>query len=186
MNKKEIRKTVFARRKAASEEEIRKNSDIIFEKLRNSTEYRNASTVFAYMDYNHEVMTRAFIMQAWKDGKKVAVPRVNGSEMNFYYITYFGQLEKGCMGILEPITHCPGIVQIADADEKALMIVPGVAFDPERHRVGYGGGFYDKYLSIHDGHSTAAVAFDFQIFDEVPYDDYDILPQHIYTEREIY
>ena len=185
MEKKEIRKLVFARRREASDEQIIRDSQAIFDRIRETGAYRNAETVFSYMDYNHEVMTRSFIEQCWADGKKVAVPRVNGDVMNFYYIEYFGQLEPGCKGILEPITHCPGIVKNADDDEEALFIIPGVAFDPKRHRIGYGGGYYDKYQAAHPHHTTFAVAFEFQIMDEVPYEETDIRPMFIYTESRV-
>ncbi|MCI6637120.1 MAG: 5-formyltetrahydrofolate cyclo-ligase [Bilifractor sp.] len=185
MDKKELRKIVFARRREASDEEVTQKSRAIFAQIRNTAHYRNASSVFCYMDHKHEVMTREFIEQCWRDGKKVAVPKVNGKIMNFYYIEYFGQLAPGIMGILEPITHCPGIVQNADHDENALFIIPGVAFDEKRHRVGYGGGYYDKYQAEHTQHTTIAVAFEFQVFDAVPFDAYDICPRYLVTEDRI-
>ncbi|MGI6056772.1 MAG: 5-formyltetrahydrofolate cyclo-ligase [Bilifractor sp.] len=185
MDKKELRKIVFSRRRKASDEEVKEKSRAIFEQIMRSDHYRNASSVFCYMDHKHEVMTREFIEQCWRDGKKVAVPKVNGKIMNFYYIEYFGQLEPGVMGILEPVTHCPGIVQNADHDEDALFIIPGVAFDGERHRIGYGGGYYDKYQAEHTWHTTMAVAFEFQIFDAVPFDAYDICPRYLVTENRI-
>ncbi|MDO4622886.1 MAG: 5-formyltetrahydrofolate cyclo-ligase [Eubacteriales bacterium] len=186
MTKKEVRKKVFALRKAAAAEDVAENSRRIFEKVCASDLYKKAETVFAYMDYNNEVQTRAFIERCWKDGKRAALPKVNGPAMNFYYVEYFGQLAPGMMGILEPITHCPGIVAEADQDETALLIVPGVAFDRENHRVGYGGGFYDRYQEIHTQHPTIAVAFDFQIMEEVPFEETDICPMYIYTESEVY
>ncbi|MGN0361988.1 MAG: 5-formyltetrahydrofolate cyclo-ligase [Bilifractor sp.] len=185
MDKKELRKTVFARRRAASDEEVQRNSQAIFSRITESACYQSASSVFCYMDHKHEVMTRSFIERCWQDGKRVAVPKVNGRDMNFYYIEYFGQLESGIMGILEPITHCPGIVQNADADEDALLIVPGVAFDENRGRCGYGGGYYDRYLAAHTRHTTIAVAFEFQIFDRIPSDEHDIRPQYLATEKRI-
>lgn len=185
MDKKEIRKLVFARRKAASDEQILIGSRAIFDRVRATEDYKKASTVFVYMDYKKEVMTREFIEQCWADGKKVAVPKVHGEIMKFYYIEYFGQLESGYTGILEPITHCPGIVTCADDDEEALFILPGVAFDPQRHRIGYGGGFYDRYQAAHPHHTTMAVAFEFQIMDEVPYEETDICPMYIITESRV-
>ncbi|MCC6095359.1 MAG: 5-formyltetrahydrofolate cyclo-ligase [Eubacterium sp.] len=185
MDKKEIRKAVFSRRREASDEEVQRSSEAIFSRITASSCYQSAASVFCYMDHKHEVMTRSFIEQCWHDGKKVAVPKVNGRDMNFYYIEYFGQLEKGIMGILEPITHCPGVVRNADEDEDAPIIVPGVAFDEDRNRCGYGGGYYDKYLSGHSCHTTIAVAFEFQIFDRIPSDEHDIRPQYLVTEKRV-
>ena len=183
MTKKELRKLIYARRKAATDEQVVTASRQINEKIYATEAYQKAGSVFTYMDYKHEVMTRDFIEQAWKDGKRVAVPRVTGDIMHFYYITSFDQLESGCMGIMEPVVSA---VECADDDEKALFILPGVAFDPACHRCGYGGGFYDKYQEIHTQHETIAVAFDFQIVEEVPSEPTDICPMHVFTESTIY
>ena len=85
------------------------------------------------------------IEKAWADGKEIAVPKVQGLDMIFYKLTDFAQLEPGYYGIPEPVSG--EIVQWEDA----LMIMPGVAFDRQNHRVGYGGGFYDRYLEKHPG-----------------------------------
>lgn len=177
--KKVLRRSVFASRKAASDAEIKTNSDLLFAQVYELDMYKNADTVFAYMDYNHEVMTVAFIEQCWRDGKTVAVPRVNGDVMNFYVITSLDQLAPGCMGIPEPFAG----EEVDEQYEDAMMIVPGVAFDPMRDRVGYGGGFYDKYLERHPQHPTLAVAFEFQIFDQVPTDVHDRKPDILVTEK---
>lgn len=186
--KKQIRKHVLTQRREMTSEEASEKSVRIFENVRKSAFYQNAKAVFAYVDMprNHEVVTRSFIEQAWKDGKKVAVPKCENGEMTFWYIDDWGQLESGMMGILEPITHCPGIVKPADGDEDALMIMPGVAFDGSRHRIGFGGGYYDKYLARHPKHPTIAAAFDFQVVDSVPAEETDIRPQAIMTESRIY
>ena len=97
-------------------------------------EYKDAKRILAYADYNHEVMTGFIIEAAWRDGKEVAVPKVVGQDMVFYKLTDFAQLEKGYFGIPEPARG--EIVQWEDA----MMVMPGVAFDKENHRVGYGGG----------------------------------------------
>lgn len=178
--KKRIRKEISVRRKAAADAEILENSRKIFRQVTGLPEYRAASSVFAYMDYNHEVMTREFIETAWKDGKRVAVPKVSGKEMIFYILEDFRQLETGYCGIPEPSSG------IEAADPEALILVPGVAFDTMRHRIGYGGGFYDRYLSSHPGHPTAAVAFEFQIFPEVPTEPADVRPDILVTEKRIF
>ena len=139
-------------------------------------EFQNSSRILAYADYNHEVMTGFIIEEAWKAGKEVAVPKVVGQDMVFYKLIDFSQLEKGYFGIPEPARG--EIIQW----EEALMIMPGVAFDRENHRVGYGGGFYDRFLEKHPQIKRLAVAFDFQILDEVPVEPTDISPEIIATE----
>lgn len=179
--KKAIRKQIFELRKEVPDDEILKKSRRIMEKVLNLKAWKEASCVYAYMDFNKEVMTRELIETAWKQGKQVAVPKVQGEEMVFYYITDFNQFEISNYGILEPVEGSP----VADCRD-ALMIVPGVAFDKERHRIGYGGGFYDKFLSVHKDLYTAAVAFSWQLVSEVPCEPTDIQPECLITENEIY
>ena len=177
--KRAIRKQVFALRKARSDEEIEKLSRELTERLTKIPEFQDAGQILVYADYNHEVMTRFLIEEAWRAGKETAVPKVDGKDMIFYRLTDFGQLEPGYFGIPEPAEG------EAVQWEKALMIMPGVAFDRGGHRVGYGGGFYDRFLEKHPGIKKIAVAFDFQIFPEVPWETTDISPEILVTEKEV-
>ena len=179
-DKKLIRKEVFRRRKAALLDDLDMWSQQIADKVYETELYKNAETIYTYVAYNREVETKIIIEQAWKDGKKVAVPRVEGDVMNFYLFQSFDERAPGCMGIPEPVTSIPA------SDESALMIMPGVAFDRKKNRVGYGGGFYDKYLEAHPGLGKLAVAFEFQFMDEVPVEPTDICPEMIITETTIY
>ena len=126
--KKVIRKQIFAKRKEASDAQIGEWSQIIADKVTALDEFKNASCIYAYIDYNREVCTRPIIEAAWKAGKKVAVPKVDG----------------------------------------------------------YGGGFYDRFLEKYPEHPTVAVAFEFQIVEAAPYEDIDILPGKVVTEKNIY
>ena len=178
--KKAIRKQIFAARKAHTDQQIDEWSRKITEKVTALPEYRDCRRILAYADYNHEVITKYIIEAAWKDGKEVAVPKVVGQDMVFYKLTDFTQLEKGYFGIPEPARG-----EIAKWEE-ALMIMPGVAFDRNNHRVGYGGGFYDRFLEKHPNVRRVAVAFEFQMMPEVPVEPTDISPEIIVTEKEIY
>ena len=104
--------------------------------------------------------------------------------LHFYEIRHFGQVKPGVMGILEPSEE-EGARRAPDPDGAVLMIMPGVAFDRRRSRIGYGGGFYDRYLDLHPHLQTAAVAFDFQILDKVPAGEHDKRPDCIYTPSEV-
>ncbi|MGI6006928.1 MAG: 5-formyltetrahydrofolate cyclo-ligase [Ruminococcus sp.] len=179
--KQSIRKEVFSRRKAADPEMIISASKAVCEKILHLEAFRESSWLYTYMDFNREVMTKDMIREAWKLGKRTAVPRVSGKDMTFYEITSFDQLEPGYFQIPEPVKECPQ----ADCEE-SFLIIPGVAFDKKRHRIGYGQGFYDRYLSRHPLHKTAAVAFDFQVFEAVPFEELDITPQILVTETQIY
>lgn len=178
MEKKDIRKQIFAARKACTDEQVRKDSLEITKRLTALHEFQEAEKILVYADYNHEVMTGFLIEEAWRAGKEVAVPKVVGKEMVFYKLENFSQLEPGYFGIPEPSKE--EIVQW----ENALMIMPGVAFDRQKHRVGYGGGFYDRFLEKHPDLTRIAVAFSFQMLPEVPAEPTDICPQVIVTEKE--
>lgn len=184
--KKQLRQEVFRRREQATDEEVSEKSRRIFRRITVSEAYKKAETIFTYVGFGHEVMTQPFIEQAWRDGKKTAVPRVDPHrQMSFWYIHSFGQLKPSKFGILEPDPTFPGLVLQADDAKNVLMIMPGVAFDSMLHRVGYGGSYYDRYLKRHMDFVRYAVAFEFQIFDSVPYDLMDVPPQAIYTEERI-
>lgn len=175
--KKLIRKEIFKRRKETLQEHLDLWSDTIVKKVIATDMYKNCDTIYTYVAYKREVETKGLIEQAWKDGKKVAVPRVEGKVMNFYYITSFDELEKSDMGIPEPRPVNP-----AD-DEYALMVMPGVAFDKTMNRIGYGGGYYDRYLEEHTNLKRLAVAFEFQFVEgPLPTEPTDICPEMIITE----
>lgn len=181
MEKKEIRKLIFQRRKAADLETLKADSDVICRKVMETDAFQRADCIYVYMDYKGEVSTRPLLETSWRMKKKVAAPRVIGpGEMKYFYIHSYDDVAPGYFGIPEPVT------QDEAKDETALLIVPGVAFDRNRHRCGYGQGFYDRYLAAHREHPTIAVAFDFQIVEEVPSDRYDIFPQKLITEKEVF
>ena len=179
--KKDIRKKIFAARKACTDAQVDRWSRDITARVTGLPAFRKAERILAYADYNHEVITRYLIEEAWKAGKEVAVPKVVGRDMVFYRLTDFGQLFPGYYGIPEPDGNGEEVFW-----EEALMIMPGVAFDRDSHRVGYGGGFYDRYLEKHPSLERVAVAFDFQILPEVPTEPTDIFPQIIVTEKETF
>ena len=120
------------------------------------------------------------IEKALEMGKTGAVPRVEGDDMVYYEIKDFSTLKSGYFGIMEPDGG-----KVCTREE-GFLLVPGVAFDPARHRVGYGKGFYDRFLAAHPGFTTVAAAFEFQLFDAVPFEETDILPQMLVTEQKIY
>lgn len=178
--KNELRKEIRGLRKAHTDEQIHEMSLAVKERLLKLPEYQKAEVLYAYMDCKHEVETRDVIRAAWAGGKRVAVPKVLGQEMRFYYITSFEKdLEDGSFGIKEPREG-----ELAE-EQDALLLMPGVAFDPDRHRVGYGGGFYDRFLERHPKLVTVALAFEFQVKEKVPFEEFDIRPAKVVTEKRI-
>lgn len=169
MDKKALRKMIRDKKRAMTAAQIAAASKRLEELFLQTAEYANAGTLYAYLPYNQEVRTEGIILSALADGKKVAVPKVYGEEMRFILINNLDGLEKSDMGIPEPIADEP----IA-ADPTALILMPGLAFDPQGHRIGYGGGFYDKYLSKEPTHPTVALSYDFQMLPQLETDPFDI------------
>lgn len=179
--KKEIREEVKRRRAAAELTRLHEDSVRIVERFTGLDAYQEAKILLAYVDAKREVETRLLMQQAWKDRKKVAAPRVDGDGiMHYYYVDTLDDLEPGSFGIMEPKESCP----LCETEE-GLLLMPGVSFDEHCHRVGYGGGYYDRYLEKHPGLVHIALAFEFQVFPEVPFEEHDILPECIITEDRI-
>lgn len=184
MTKKEYRQTVIDRRKKVSPEDMKSMSRRVVENIESLDEFRKADIIFAYMEMPGEVQMRTLIEDCWKMGKRVAVPKVEGRVQHFYEITGWDKKElvDGVWHIQEPD---PAKCACLDDCEQAFMVMPGVAFDDRRHRIGYGGGYYDRYLDLHRQHPTCAAAFELQFFEEVPTEPHDLLPEHIATETRV-
>ena len=182
--KKALRKEIKALRAAHTDEQIHELSLGVRDRVLTLQEYRQAEVIYAYVDCKYEVETSDIIRAAWADGKRVAVPKVLGQDMKFFYITSLeNDLEEGYYGIREPYEK--HAADESGDEEKALMLMPGVAFDEERHRIGYGGGFYDRFLEAHPKLSRVALAFEFQVKESVPYEAFDICPEKIVTEKRV-
>jgi 5-formyltetrahydrofolate cyclo-ligase len=169
MDKKALRQSIRAQKRAMTEEEIVRRSEALGRLFLESEAYQNAKTIYGYLPYNQEVRTVPMLEQALKDGKRVAVPKCYGDEMKFLFMDDLSKVEKGYAGIPEPIADEP----VAD-DETALVLMPGMAFDPQGHRIGYGGGFYDKFLAQEPNHPTLALCYDFQVLDHLETEEFDI------------
>lgn len=169
MDKKELRRTIREQKRAMSEAEIIRRSEELGKLFAASQAYRDARTIYGYLPYNQEVRTVPMLEQALRDGKQVAVPKCYGDEMRFILMEDLSQVEKGYAGIPEPIADGP-VAQ----DETALVLMPGLAFDPQGHRIGYGGGFYDRFLAEEPEHPTVALCYDFQVLPELETEEFDI------------
>ena len=169
MNKQELRQAIRARKRAMTEEDILRRSEILAEKFARSNAYRAAKTIYGYLPYTPEVRTVPMLRRALEEGKRVAVPKVYGDDMKFIYLDDLSQVAKGYAGIPEPVADGP-VAQ----DETALVLMPGLAFDRAGHRIGYGGGFYDKFLAREPHHPTVALCYDFQVMDRLETEEFDI------------
>ncbi len=169
MDKNALRQHIKALKRAMTQEQIQAASQRLGELFVQSQAYQNATTIYGYLPYNQEVRTVPMLQKALEDGKKVAVPKCCGEEMRFIYLEDLSQVEKGYCGIPEPIADGP-VAQ----DPRALVLMPGLAFDKEGHRIGYGGGFYDKFLASEPGHPTLALCYEFQMLDKLDTEAFDI------------
>lgn len=169
MDKKALRKWIREQKRAMTPEMIENASQALARQFFATPYYKNAKTVYGYLPYNQEVRTVPILEQALRDGKQVAVPKVYGDTMRFIYLDDLTQVSPSEMGIPEPIADAP-----VAADETALVLMPGLAFDQNGNRMGYGGGFYDKFLAEESSHPTVALCYEFQMVDSIPTEDYDI------------
>ncbi len=169
MDKKALRAEIRAKKRAMTAQEIEEKSAALAKAFYETAEYKNAKTIYGYLPYNQEVRTTQMLAHALADGKQVAVPKVYGDEMKFILLSDLNQVAKGYAGIPEPIADGP-----VAADPTALVLMPGLAFDPEGHRLGYGGGFYDKFLAAEPDHPTLALCYDFQMLPHLDTESYDI------------
>ena len=169
MDKKALRLMIREKKRAMTEDQIISASQRLGELFCTHPLYKSAKTIYGYLPYNQEVRTVPILEQALKDGKRVAVPKVFGDEMVFVYLDNLSRIEKGYCGIPEPIENGP----VAD-DPTALVLMPGLAFDPQGHRIGYGGGFYDKFLAAEPDHPTLALCYDFQMIDHLDTEEFDV------------
>ena len=169
MDKKELRRQIRELKQAMTLQQIEDTSRELAEKFLATPEYQEAKTIYGYLPYNQEVRTVPILEQALQDGKQVAVPKVYGEEMRFILLTDLAMVEAGYAGIPEPVADGP-VAQ----DPTALVLMPGLAFDPEGHRIGYGGGFYGRFLEQEPGHPTVALCYRFQMLDRLETQEHDV------------
>ena len=167
--KAELRSRLKAQRLSLTEEELFLAGKWLSETLPRQKCWSFSDTLYVYLPIQNEVPTVPLIEAAWRAGKKTAAPVVHGNRMDFMYFDDFRQLRKGAYGIWEPDGSC----EIAHC-ENSLVLVPGLAFDRRGYRLGYGGGYYDRFLSLEPLHFTIAPCFDFQLLELLPSESHDL------------
>lgn len=199
MTKQEARAQMKKLRRELEEKERQQMEQKIFEYMTAFLDRQKKEWFFPFVSYGTEADTMRLIEYALHHtDKKVAVPRVEQcskniekavsknnqaqGRMEFYPIQSLSDLEKGFQGILEPKGKKP----IISSD--GVMLLPGLAFDRQLHRVGYGGGYYDRYLKQCDLSQlvTVAVAFDFQVVDHIEAETFDIAPEWLITDKGVF
>ena len=178
-NKKLTRTAIKEKRYALRESEVQSLSQECVSKVLQFPELLEANTVCVYMPTGNEIDTSAIIQYCLENQKRVAAPRIEGDTMEFYYFQSIVDLKQGAYDIWEPT----GTERVTD--EESVVIMPGVAFDLDCNRIGYGKGYYDKYLSKHPNMKKIALAYEFQIVGKIKREIHDIRPEMIVTERRV-
>lgn len=184
MEKSQIRRKMILKRNNLSRKQIFENSKKILNRLCSSSYYKNANHIMIYVSINKEVFTHSFIENALSDGKKIIVPKCEPSSKKIILSQirdFQKDLEKGFKGLMEPKKEALRPVSIEQLD---LILVPGLAFTKSGDRLGYGGGYYDRFLANTSKEiPKIALAFEIQIVPTLPVDFYDIPIDFIVTEK---
>ena len=183
MDKKELRKRMIQKRNQLSENEVYGLSDKICRQLVKSELFQKCSHICIYRSFRNEVSCDGICQEAFSGQKHVYVPvtDLESKTIDFYEIFPDTLWKEGAYGIMEPCLT----KENKRLDRTALICMPGLIFDKEKHRIGYGGGYYDKYLQTHASHKTVALCYGFQIVGQLPYDEHEIPPDYIITENGI-
>ena len=172
-SKSDLRSAVRRCKQSMTPEEIRRRSDTLCRKVLQTDHYRDCKTIYGYLPFNQEVDLLPLLQQAQEDGKQVALPKCVGREMVFILVSDLSRIQYSSFGAPEPVANDP----IAH-DESALVILPGLVFDRRGYRIGYGGGYYDRFLALEPNHPTIALCYDFQLYDALEPEPHDI-PAHM-------
>lgn len=183
MNKENLRLEAIKTLKDISPEEKSSIEHNIMEQLVHSTYWKEAKSIGITISQGFEWNTRPIIEQAWKEGKRVSAPKClpKTRQLNFYEFTSFDQLEVVYYNLLEPNEHETTYMDKEDID---LIIVPGILFDRIGYRIGFGGGYYDRFLQDYKNHTISLVS-EKQLVDQLPAESFDIPVQQIATEHEV-
>ena len=188
--KQQLRKTILQFRDALTIAERREKSRRITSRVISCEEFQNADRYLMFSSFRSEVDTTELLRQALRTQKPVYLPRVSGKEMRFYQVASIEELESGYQGILEPKENIQRKF-VPLQDKKIFVLVPGAVFDREGGRIGYGGGFYDKFLNHlegeipHENLCKLAVAYECQIIEngKILKEFHDVSPDYIITEE---
>ena len=151
--KVELRKKILQEMKALSQEQKQAMDRVLTERFLQHPFYQEAKTIATYLSFPHEFQTQELIEQALKDGKKVLIPKTYPKGRMEFVVYHPQQLVKTSFGLLEP----QGDLEVVEPSQIDLIHVPGLAFTTEGYRIGYGGGYYDRYLEHFAGHALSTV-----------------------------
>lgn len=178
-DKQALRKKILLQRSRLLEDEIRLKSSAICNKIKNHIFFKEAENICLYMPIRNEVDVMLLRETIFWQEKKLWLPKIIDGNMDFYRCMVDTELRVGAYGIKEPDTDI-----VLNPRANTLIIMPGSVFSRNCDRIGYGGGYYDKYLSRFPECRTIAVAYSFQIVDDFEAEAHDMRPEIIITELE--
>lgn len=183
MDKQQLRKYYRNIRKSISDDIKSEYDNLILNNILSLDEYKNSDTIFTYVSFDNETDTKKLISKAIYDNKRIAVPYCvpNTFIIDFYFINSINELTSGSFGILEPnIISAEKVIDYT----KGICIIPGLSFTYNGDRLGYGRGYYDRFLENFSG-IKIGICYECQITNELPKDKYDKSMNIIVSERHI-
>lgn len=181
MDKRLLRRQILQKRDAMTLEEQERGAFLLTERICGHQWFYLSDIILIFVSYGSEISTKYIIEEALQKGKKVYVPKVVGEDLYFYRITDLKELVSGYKGILEPVGNTECYSYSEELAGRTLMLMPGAVFDKKKNRIGYGKGFYDRYLKEKEALRlrTIGVGFQCQLVEELPADEWDIRPYQI-------
>lgn len=188
-SKEQIRKEIFKKRSSLDINDVIKKSNLIIERLIKLDKFKDSKSVMCYVDFRNEVITRDLIRISLDINKRVAVPFICDLSQDRKQIVACeinnidNDLEVGSYNILEPKNALERIISPEEID---IVILPGVAFDTHMNRIGYGAGFYDRFLpNLKKSCFKVGLAFEIQVVEQIPFEQHDVLIDCIITESRL-
>ncbi|MCD7033107.1 5-formyltetrahydrofolate cyclo-ligase [Metabacillus sp. GX 13764] len=183
MNKEAYRKLMKEKLSRIDEEDFKQLCRQIHTNTLSLREWDEARIIGITISAGREIDTEPLIRAMWEQGKRVAVPKCipKTKEMIFHSITSYSQLETVYFGLMEPV---PEKTELVRKDEIDLAVIPGLIFDKRGYRIGFGGGYYDRWLSDYSGESIS-LALQMQVGEKIPKESFDLPVKKIITESEV-
>lgn len=185
LDKKALRETMIEKRKKISQDERIKKSNEIKKRLFETEHYKNANFIFTFVSTDEEIDTHDIIRESLKKGKRIGVPITLPKEKKLVVSEIKdldNELEMGFYGILTPKKE---YIREISPEEIDVVLVPGLIFREDGFRIGYGGGYYDRFLRDAKSVVKIGLCYEMQIYEDIPVDIYDIPVDYIITEKRI-
>lgn len=185
-SKVQLRKEIKKIRDCIPGEERKEYSRQIVQSILKQSWYENTDKILVYSAIQSEVDLSEFIVRAWESGKQLYFPKVFQDEMEFFCIRDIHQLRSGAFHVMEPDVEHQTLESYVSTEACVPVLVPGVVFSRKGERIGYGKGYYDRFLSRHHELMPIGICFERQLVNSIAVEDTDIIMQQIVTELSVY